>query len=484
MAFVLACPVQPLFSSNQNTYVAHAAASLAGSRLGGDWFAGTADPVPVFTVVVRLLMTSGGHAALYAVTLACFGLYFLSLWAIVRRGARTEPGDLSAASTAWVMAAIVALHAFVPDLTRGVADQYLLGSSLQPSLSGILLLAAVALVQRGRYVLAAAALGLAPLVHPTYLLPSLILAIAFAVVHGEWARARLQRPDWPTALAVYGVLFSVTVLAAIISMRGSSAVELAQAQAILVDWRIPHHAKPSVWTPHVSTLMQLAVMGVAALGVRDVVTRRIVAVSLALGVVLTLLTVVTGSYALALLFPWRVSVVLVPVASSILLAQAVARVSRSLHTSVRWNRASLPGAIVVLLLMAAVGATGTFRNFQPVSDDAEHVAARAARDDGRRLTYLIPPRWENFRLLANAPVVVDVKSNPYRPAEVIEWQRRVLAVVALYDRVPADCRAWATTMKLYRADVAIVPAGQLHGCAAFTLTSTSAGYSRYVLGVR
>ena len=46
--------------------------------------------------------------------------------------------------------------------------------------------------------------------------------------------------------------------------------------------------------------------------------------------------------------------------------------------------------------------------------------------------YLIPPSLERFRLYAQAPVIVDFKTHPYKDTEVIEWYDRLQNTYRFY----------------------------------------------------
>lgn len=331
LAFAASYPLEPLFFSNQNTYLLHAVAGLHPSRLGGDWFAGTADPVPLFTHLLRLVMDLGGDTGVYFLTECFFLIYFASLLAIALKGAGARLGS---AATPWIILVLVALHSTLvssvlrsaglkADPMTGLADQYVLGGALQPSMCGVFLLASIALFQRERYVLAAVAAGLAPLLHPTYLLAAAFLAAGYAL-----ATLRFRPQHWKSLLlaaAICGALLLATVVMVLNSMgKSPSAQILAEAQGILVEKRIPQHAKPSVWGPHLSTAVMILCIAAAAVFARDSATRVVLAVSGALAGLLSAATALAGSHALDLLFPWRISVVLVPISVSILAARVLA----------------------------------------------------------------------------------------------------------------------------------------------------------------
>src|SRR5262249_15795398 len=131
-----------------------------------------------------------------------------------------------------------------------------------------------------------------------------------------------------TYLAVdVGALALVLVLPitihALLTFSPSSPEQLAEAQRILVHVRIPHHARTDLWLDWVGAL-QIAWM---VLGSGRAWGTRLFApltVSLIGAALLTGAQTLTESDGLALLFPWRVSSVLLPVATTVVLSRLLA----------------------------------------------------------------------------------------------------------------------------------------------------------------
>jgi hypothetical protein len=187
-----------------------------------------------------------------------------------------------------------------------------------------------------------------------------------------------------------------------------------------------------------------------------------------LTLVLTLLQVITGNNTLALLFPWRTTAYLVPLATAVIFAVVAVRGGGTLTTRTTLVYAGATGVIVLLVGL------GTFIT---VTDEAYTSA-----DEGQALLdhvrgtkqpgdlYLVPARLptphpgprssippdfkpaspanaaahplsfdlQRFRLSTGAPIYIDFKSIPYRDVEVIEWFERVVWVDKFYHQLGAD----------------------------------------------
>jgi hypothetical protein len=328
----------------------------------------------------------------------------------------------------------------------GVAAQYLLGPGLQPSAFGVLMVTALAAFANRRPVLACALAALPCAFHGTYLLPAGFLVAGFLV-----ALFVQQSEAGPKAFAAMLAASAVIVPATawtLFTFGPENANVFAEAQRVLAEERIPHHCNIDRWFDTVAGL-QVAwmVLGVAVLWRSRLFLVLLIAAALGLG--LTLLQYEIRHPTLALAFPWRISVVLVPVATAAVLARALSLIPAS-------RAAEAIGAVLVLGL-AAGGVWVTLAGKGYATNDAEnaihdYVRAHATADHvyllpvsipevgkGRGAvsnTFRPPPRpkpgtnqipvdWQRFRLHTGARIYVDFKSVPYADTQVLEWRGRM-----------------------------------------------------------
>src|SRR5262249_55799685 len=147
----------------------------------------------------------------------------------------------------------------------------------------------------------------------TYLLPAGLLVLGFVVV------AMRDPHGGPIAFRAMLAAASVaipTALYTLLRFGSENQQTFAEAQRILAEVRIPHHAVIDRWF----ALPDGAQLAWAAAGL--VLLRRsplfvVLALAAAIGLALSLVQYQTGSHTLALLFPWRISAVLVPVATAV-----------------------------------------------------------------------------------------------------------------------------------------------------------------------
>jgi hypothetical protein len=222
----------------------------------------------------------------------------------------------------------------------------------------------------------------------------------------------------------------------------------AEAQAIIAWVRIPHHTVVSRWLDGVAAL-QLLWLTAGVVAFRRTPLFVPLAVAAGGGLVLSVVQVLTDGATLALLFPWRVSAVLVPVTTGAA-AAGLARLA---------ERAVPPRPLLalsgLLAVAAVIGAGVVYRQqlgYQQTAAEAELLRRVAAtRKPGE--VYLLPADFPGppggrgsasssfvpegpserpaifelmrFRLGTGAAAYIDFKSIPYRDDEVLEWHRRV-----------------------------------------------------------
>jgi hypothetical protein len=462
--FAVAYGQAPLYHSNQNQYFLHGMAEAGVGQLREDWLANTADPTPIFSSMVAIVQVTLPPPTFHVLHGLLVAGYVLALYRVFVRIVGDELGRERAALFLLLLTLVHSALArwasyrllgqdYPWYFQAGVAGQYLLGAMLQPSVFGVFLLVAVALFADDRPWLASLAIGVAATVHTTYLLPGALLTIGFL--------AQLLWERRPRQAILFGGLTLLLVLPvtaySLVKFGPTSPETFAEAQKILVNVRIPHHTRVDLWMDLIAKL-QIAwiAVGIAALGRTRLCLP--LAVAFGLGCVLTSLQVATGSTSLALLFPWRISSVLMPIATAAIFARLVALPlpilgSKSLQRTAavgialvaiaggwimidrqafrgndeeiglrRYVRQTVQSGDVYLLPVRIPDLVSSTHG--SLSSDFKPPAAKRA--DAR----ILPIDLQSFRLTTGAPIFVDFKAIPYRDVDVIEWRRRLDEAVA------------------------------------------------------
>jgi hypothetical protein len=508
---------QPLlYYSNQNQYFLHGLAQGGEGYLSEDWLANTADPTPVFSALVAFTYRHLGAALFYVYQALLLGVYFHALAGIFTVLSGGEPSQRARLG---FIALFVALHSgllrwlstqllgvdYPWYFQAGVANQYILGAGLQPSVFGVLLVLSVYTFLRDRPFAAATWSSLAAVVHSTYLLSAAFLTLSYLIL--LWREKRIRKA---TLVGVYAlVLVSPVLMYNLATFRPSSPEAFAQAQQLLAHLRIPHHASPERWFDAIACAQVVWI--VLALGlVRRTRLFPILALPFVLSLVLTLVQIATGNDTVALLFPWRTSAILVPIATTIVLTRLVDRL-QSLAPG--GTRASEIVCAVIVAIFVIGGAAINYLGLGYRTNTQEIPLLEYVRDhklpgdvyllpvevpelaSGRRGAasgnFTPPPRrnaqkqiisvdLQRFRLFTGAPIYIDFKSIPYKDVEVLLWHERVRWNERRYKR-----RNWGqeaeTELSRRRITHVVATTDRDIRCDALELVHEDASYRLYRL---
>ncbi len=209
------------------------------------------------------------------------------------------------------------------------------------------------------------------------------------------------------------------------------------AASILVNIRIPHHALIREWFDFSAIIrVALIVLGILAIWKEKKISIPLL-VMFIFSMSLTLLQAIINNDQLALMFPWRISALLVPVWSTIALSQ-LAFVMLDRIKPGRAKKILLGGAIALLALAACVGIYRSVALFKEKAANTESgLIAWVTETSTDKDNFLIPIGLETFRTATLRPAYVDFFSIPYASQDVVDWYHRVLSANKYYE--DGDC---------------------------------------------
>jgi hypothetical protein len=462
--FGLAYTQSPLYEGNQNTKFLHGLAQAGVGYLQDDWLANTVDPLPVFSGLVNLTARITPNL-FYLEYFIMFGIYVFSLWGILTHLFHAEQnmvkqslflGLIFLYHSRYILLGVNRrLGLDLSYLHNGVAQQYLLGLEFQTNVFGVLLLLSIYLFLRRRYIWAVVLVGLAAIVHPAYLFSSALLTIAYCSIL-LWENLRTSNAEnklnpgafWQSARqsVLMGTIALVLVLPVIIynqiALAATSPEIYTQAMHLLVFVRIPHHSLPQIWLGP-SAYLQIGLILGGVLLARKSRLGTIMLVMLSGAVLFTIIQITTSSLSLAAIAPWRVSVLLVPLGTAIILAAAASLVVDLLHLDQGWLRpVVISGVLLVMVYLAYKG----YRQQQYYETSANSKQISAMMDYVHDIKqpgelYMIPPKesdLNDFRLYTGVPILINWKSHPYKDTDLLEWYQRVETAQAFYDAENSD----------------------------------------------
>jgi hypothetical protein len=447
--FALSMSVYPLYHSDQLIYFLHALAKAGYGHLGEDWAAKLPSPYPPFDALVYVTYAYLHPGLFYVYLLIAMGIYAAMLVGIPAVALRPAPGRSALLIAA---ALLVALHSqpldgLIEDLRvlrpitfyHGLGGQYLITTQFIPSSFGVLLLLSIFLFLRERPYLAAVAIAVGVTFHPAMMLVGATLMTAYMA---EMA-LRQKRPGRALAVGLVALLLTVPILLhSIAAVKPTSPALFTQAQEIFRFVRTPKSQDPRMWLT-AATGVKLILVCAALWLMRRTPLLTIMGIPFAVGLVLTLVQIATGSNDLALLVPWRVMAVLVPLATALLLTSGVCAVMRRIGDRQAWLRSAFVAAALLALALAVwAGGRETLERFDrgPLNDPQLNAFDYVRHHTATGELYLIPPDMESFRLGTGAPVLVDFKVFPLHDVDILEWYKRLQLARRYYDADAAEAR--------------------------------------------
>lgn len=469
LGFAIACIIlfcmsysqAPLFYSNQNQYFLHGFTKAKLGYLENDWLGNTTDPTPLFSQLVSITIRWLDKNIFYFYYAFLQGFFLFSAWIIFHQKAKSknlEIGHYALFSATFILIHSAALrwlsYRILGDdypwfFQAGVAGQYILGAMFQPSNFGVFLLLGVSLFLIKRHFVATFFTCLAGILHTTYLLSGALIIIGFQVyliLEGKTKKAFLIG-----ILALSLVAPSVFYAAG--NFQPSSMDGFKEAQEFLVKFRLPHHCLPHLWLDWVACLQISWIMFALFLSRKNRESLTIL-IPFLLGLILTILQVITSSNTLALLFPWRISSVLVPLSTMIILSEFIFNLKPTIETQKILHGsliAIIPIAILGILIPLSnsgfmvnqneIGILNHIKNTKQLGDlylipvnvpDLASTTKGSLSSDFKPVgkkkieARIVPVDMQRFRLYTQAPLFVDFKSIPYKDADVLEWHRRLV----------------------------------------------------------
>jgi len=454
LLFAMAYYQMPLFYANQNTYFLHGLARAGYGFLAEDWLAQQADAVPVFSGIVYLVQTTGCHGLFYALQGILVLIYALSVYCLVAHAGGSVVrqhnqlvfwGLLTLVHAPWVLNVLSFLwpglrpivgqfQLFSKLFTDGLAEQCVLGPYLQPSVFGVFLITSVAFFVYKRYAAAVLCAVFAATIH-TSLVPHAVLLIA-AYMTVLLIENRVKQAIVVGLLAVVLILPILVYIGHNFILSDSPEIRAA-GQRISVEYRQPHHAKIGVWFTWQSGVQLFIILTGLLLSWKSRPLFIVLCFCAIIATVLTLVQILSGSRSLALVFPWRTSIWLIPVCSGLIIARLTVLIARIIELvpsskarQILTASAAMSG-MVLLIGTSVLGVQATISG--AIAPPNVGTVISCARMNARpRQTYLVPLTFQQFRLASGVPVFVDWKSHPYRNTEIVEWYQRVQLVKSFY----------------------------------------------------
>ncbi len=444
LIFSLSFRQAPIYQSNQHTKFLHGFAKADYGYLRNDWLAKTIDPLPEFSFLVYLTIKFLNEYFFYFYFVIILGVF---IYCLLKISDNLFFNDSNKSVKILLFTIIITLHSTLLDsyffkffkykitellMEKGVAEQYLLGSYFQPCVFGVFLLLSILLFLKERQYLSIIFLAIPSIFHSTYLFSSAILTLTYMII------IYIDKKNLKKVflLGVFSFILVFPVLVYNLIYLGPTSSEITrQALNIIVNFRIPQHTDLSRWI-NLDAILKLIIIMIAIIMTKGKKIFLILFVPCLIAVLSIILQLFINNDFIAFLAPWRVSVWLVPLSTSLIISYLINLIFKKINIlNIKMINITIYLVCgIIILSHITYGMNGLIKQFNEYLN----------KDHGQMMNYvneykktsdvfLIPPDLMEFRLNTGVPVFVTYKSHPYKDVELLEWYERIAIAQNIYN---------------------------------------------------
>ncbi|MCF8461068.1 MAG: hypothetical protein K9G46_10105 [Flavobacteriales bacterium] len=357
----LVYPMQELFSGNQNIYFLWGMADLLPNAFAADPLLLSPNPYPLFSWLISIFPVQflGSWATILYVFLNA--IYTFSLFGIADR---ITPLYNNRTQLFSFLTFFLFLHSspiwgtyfqllFDIDLRwmwdSGIAEQGVLRGYLQPSMFGVFLLLSLYQAMKKNYALAILCIAPAAAMHASYLFIGGILTILI-LLKANFGKKNLLASG---ILLLLVLPYSYHIFSHF--MHIEEGLKTAINDAVLAGFDTNLHINPSNWlNPKFYLQIPIMILGIAILW--NTQLRFFILGITTIGLILTALAYGMDNTTLISLNPWRVSILIMPIATAAILSKIVCN---GILITVRPHVFSLIGIIAAALIIYRLFGNGS-----------------------------------------------------------------------------------------------------------------------------
>ena len=427
LSLLFAITVQqfPFFKGN-SLHLIHAVKDFEFNKLQNDWVANTTNHLPLFTIFNNYLIKFFSLKILYFIHFSLLSLCSLFLFLICK----TQFQNLKKTylSLIWFSLFIIIYHE--NSLFGGVAGQDIINEGYQPASYGVLFFVGIYFFLINKNFYSILFISLAASFHPTYVLHSGFLLFGILIYY----ILKKEYASFIKLSVIYFILILPITSYIIFNFFLIDNELIVDGQKILIE-RAVHHAVIENWFSYKDILSILTYLLSLVLIFRK---KRFFIPFLFFGmtsIIFSLIQFFTDSNTLALSFPWRSSVFLIPISTMIIISYLL---ENFLDKKKNLKIFSL---VLIFFSVSFFSLKNHFvenlnENFYKKLELSKKI--RESYNSIDRL--LIPINLENIRMNTGIPIFVDWKHPPFKYNEIIAWKERMNLASSFYETVSSDHR--------------------------------------------
>jgi len=400
----------PFFKGN-SLHLLHAVKSFEFNKLQNDWIANQTNHLPLFTYFNNIILRIFPINFLHIVHFILLTLCSLFLFLICKK----EFPNLNKLHLLLLWFAIFILIYHEHSFFGGVAGQDIINEGYQPASFGVLFYIGIYLYLIKRNFSAILFICLSASFHPSYVLHSgflLIGIITYFVFQKDYKQTF-------KILILYSILILPITVYIIYNFFLIDKQLIIEGQNILLE-RIPHHALIENWFSYKDVISILIYFISLFLIFKN---KRLFIPFAILGffsISLSLIQFITEIESLALTFPWRASVFLIPLSSMIIISFLI---NKFFTNKLNFNILSISLFIIICSFFFI---KNHFIKNSNKDFYKELELSKKINENYKSIErILIPVDLTNIRMNTGLPIFVDWKHHAFKYSEIIIWDQRM-----------------------------------------------------------
>lgn len=412
LSVIFASTIQqfPFFQGN-SLHLLHSIKNFDFNKLENDWIANQTNHLPIFTFINYLWIKFFSIKFLYLVHYIL--LFSCPFFLFLICGHFYSNLNNLVAALFWFSAFTLIYHE--SSLFGGVAGQDLINEGYQPASFGVLFYIGIYFYLIKKNFLSIFFICLSASIHPTYVLHSGFLITGILIYYFLTKEYKLLTKIF----ILYSILIipiTIYILQNFILIASDTVLE---GQKIMLS-RIPHHADIDNWFSYkdvISIILYLISLLIVKKKLRIFIPILIFG---SLSIILSVLQFFIDNNSLALAFPWRASVFLIPISTMIIFSFFI---NKYVKQNVNFK------IIGILLLLISnlffftknhfiENANKSFYKKLEVTNNIKNHYKNIER-------LLVPLDLTYIRMNTGLPIFVDWKHPPFKYSELINWETRI-----------------------------------------------------------
>ena len=412
LSFLFAITVQqfPFYKGN-SLHLLHSIKDFEFNKLENDWIANQTNHLPFFTLFNHVLIKFFSVKILHLIHFLLLSLCSLFLFLICK----TQYENLKNIYLSLIWFALFLFIYHENSFFGGVAGQDVINEGYQPASFGVFFFVGIYFFLKKKNLFAVFFVCLAASFHPTYILHSgfLISGMNFYLI------LKKEFKEFFKVSIFYIILILPITIFIIFNFLLIENNIISEGQSILLD-RIPHHAKITVWFSN-KDLLSIFTYLVSLIIIYK--NKRIFLPLLIFGffaIILSGLEFFISNNSLAISFPWRSSVFLIPISTTIILSYLISKISH--ETKI------LKLLSVILFSLSCIfffSKNHFLKDSNKVFYKKLELVGKIKKNYDNIDRILIPDDLIYIRMNSGLPIFIDWKHHAFKYDEIIYWKERI-----------------------------------------------------------